>query len=634
MDNTLSLQQLFNNRIFQVPDYQRGYSWEEQQVAEFLDDLRQVDSANLNYRHYTGTIVLCRLPDKEEDDEGRSYEVWDIVDGQQRLTTVVLLLNEVSRALSGYPNCDALAKGIARDYVRTSRDGLPLYKMRLNKSTDPFFRSAVLLETPNVAGPPIASAQRLWNAKKQIADYLAAAEGDTTRREQWLRELRSNITGRLHFNLYEVEDAAAVGTIFEVMNDRGKPLTDLEKVKNYLLHAVSPLDVSQDSKDDFIESVKNAWADILEHLMVAGLSSPADEDRLLRAHWLMQYDPQSRNWNGSKSIKDKFDFRNYRGQSIRLLGELRQYIDGLQRASVCYCDALRPDRNDSFPSFSDHPRGRDDVRLWNSKLVRIGVTATFLPLLMAIRTRWAYEPQKYLEVVKLCEKLAFRFYPVARYYATFRQSHMFHLANRVYHGMEFDDISNSIKQIYNVSDERRGFSEFTDAAAPREWYGRRGLRYFLYEYEQDLASAKSAPPKVTWTDITSTGLKDTIEHILPQSIENRPYWQDLFHKSVHDSYQHDIGNLTLTKHNSFYGNKSFPEKRGAIGDNYPCYAESPFFQEQELSLYDDWTAQTIDERRAKLLEWAKERWHIDFGGVDAAQPESDDEDEDRDAEEA
>ncbi len=633
MNNTLSLQELFSKRIFQVPDYQRGYAWEERQVAEFLDDLRLLASSSPGYRHYTGTIVLCSQSDEVEDDGGRSYEVWDIVDGQQRLTTVVLLLNEVSRALGGYPNCDELAKGIERDYVRTSRDGLPLYKMTLNKGTDDFFKSVVLREKPDVVGPPIASAQRLQNAQKQIADYLTFAGDSTADREQWLRELRSNITGRLHFNLYEVEDAAAVGTIFEVMNDRGKPLTDLEKVKNYLLHATSPLDVEESSKGNFVDSVNDAWAYILDQLMSAGLSSPADEDRLLRAHWLMQYDPQSQNWSGSKSIKDKFDFRNYHRQSVQLLGDLQQYIDGLRSASICYCDALNPDRSDAFQSFSSHPGRRDDVKLWNSKLVRIGVTATFLPLLMAVRTRWPSDPQKYLEVVRLCEALAFRFYTVAQYRANFRQSHMFRLANRVYHGMEFNDISRYIKQTYNVNDERRGFAEFTDVATPRNWYGRRGLRYFLYEYEQDLASAKDASPRVNWKDISSTGLKDTIEHILPQSIENQPYWQAHFDKTTHNEHLHDVGNLTLTKHNSFYGNKPFPEKKGMTGADYHCYTESPFFQEQELAQHDDWTVTTINKRRAKLLGWAKERWHVDFSDVDVAQPESDDDDEDRDARE-
>jgi len=57
VNNTLCLQELFNNRIFRVPDYQRGYAWEHQQVAEFWDDLQLLSSGS-DRHHYTGTIVL------------------------------------------------------------------------------------------------------------------------------------------------------------------------------------------------------------------------------------------------------------------------------------------------------------------------------------------------------------------------------------------------------------------------------------------------------------------------------------------------------------------------------------------------------------------------------------------------
>lgn len=59
MDNTLSLPTLFHERIFRVPDYQRGYAWEKEQVDEILEDLWLLDTSR---RHYAGTIVLCKLP--------------------------------------------------------------------------------------------------------------------------------------------------------------------------------------------------------------------------------------------------------------------------------------------------------------------------------------------------------------------------------------------------------------------------------------------------------------------------------------------------------------------------------------------------------------------------------------------
>ena len=263
------------------------------------------------------------------------------------------------------------------------------------------------------------------DAKEQIADYLRAAGEDTAGREQWLRDLQSKVTTRLHFNLYEVEDAAEVGVIFEVMNDRGKPLTNLEKVKNYLLYAASTLNVQQDTRNDLTNSVNKAWAEILNRLMAAGLGSPSDEDRLLRAHWLMKYDPQSRNWDGSKSIKERFDLRRYQGQTDQLLNALLQFISELGDTCICYCDTLKPDRDDAFKKFSSQPGVRNDVKLCTSKLVRIGVTTTFLPLLMAVRIRWLADPQKYLEVARLCEVFAFRFYRIARFYANYRQPSMF-----------------------------------------------------------------------------------------------------------------------------------------------------------------------------------------------------------------
>ena len=105
---------------------------------------------------------------------------------------------------------------------------------------------------------------------------------------------------------------------------------------------------------------------------------------------------------------------------------------------------------------------------------------------------------------------------------------MFHLAHEVYTGAEFDAVVPKIKQIYNYEDERNNFDEFTDAGTPRNWYGRKGLKYFLYEYEQHIASEKGASPKLSWDDINRPDLKDTIEHVLPQSIDDRPCWQAHF----------------------------------------------------------------------------------------------------------
>ena len=621
MKDTLSLQDLFHDRIFRVPSYQRGYAWEKQQVGEFLDDLALLDSSR---RHYTGTIVLFQPTNgkRVEDIEGTHYLEADVVDGQQRLTTIVLLLNEIAQALSEYPGSSTLAQGIRKKYVKvTDTDGQPLHKLSLNDDTDHFFKSNVLPGTPKgLSGPSVASGQRLLDAKKQISDYLNEAEGDHKNRDKWLRLLHSKVTNRLQFSLYEVEEEAEVGVIFEVMNDRGKQLTDLEKVKNYLLYAASTLNVTSENKGNLTNSVNHAWADILKQLMAAGLGLPANENQLLRAHWLMEYDPQSRNWQGSKSIRSKFDLRTWHHDE--LLGALQVYVQGLRNSCVSLCDALQPNRSGTFEMFPT--TARDDVTRWSEKVTRIGTTATFLPLLMAVRKNWPTEAERYLEILKLCETFAFRVYRVARYYASYRQPAMLRLAYRVAHGqMDFSEVVKDIKSDYGSRQSREAFDEFTNPDSPRSRYGWTGLRYFLYEYEGHLALAQRGSPKVHWSE---TDGADSIEHILPQYIGDQPYWQDRFNRDSHENYMHDIGNLTLTKGNSSLSNKPFPDKRGDKCTQGYCYEQSLLLEEREIAAkWDDWTVTTIDERRTTLLRWAKERWRVDFGNVTGEMYDPDDE---------
>ncbi len=81
----------------QIPDYQRGYAWDEQNWNDFLDDLDLLEPGK---DHYTGTLVLHAQSEQHQDDEGSKYEVFHIVDGQQRLSTVVLLLDVIRREVT------------------------------------------------------------------------------------------------------------------------------------------------------------------------------------------------------------------------------------------------------------------------------------------------------------------------------------------------------------------------------------------------------------------------------------------------------------------------------------------------------------------------------------------------------
>ena len=617
MNNVVSLDDLFHKRVFRVPDYQRGYSWEERQVQEFLEDLELIGPSQY---HYTGTVVLHELRSEPHrmDDSGNNYASVEIVDGQQRLTTIVLLLDGISSSLSEFSeDTKNLSNGIKKNYVAArATNGQPLYKVSLNEDTDHFFKENILSRHAGVEGPQITSEKRLTEAKQYIDKYLDSKSDLTaTEKENWLQSLYTKITTQLRFTLYHVENEAEVGVIFEVMNDRGKPLTELEKVKNYLLHTSTFLQ-GPDEPNELATSVNGAWAEILRQLMAADLVSSADEDRLLRAHWLAHYDPQSRQWGGNKSIKDRFALRDYKDDPGWLLEHLKRYTEGLRASSISFCDAYRPRRSDAFHSFKADPDVRFEVVEWSAKLVRIGVVATFLPLLLAARDRWPEDPVKYLKLLKLCEAFAFRVYRLEGWRVNAGQSELFRigyeLANRK---IGFWKMETAIKSELGRKCGNDSFMKLTSNNNPDDWYNWRGLRYFLYEYETALARNHGVSPKVSWEELQARNLQETIEHILPQTISDQRYWKSRFSQTRHGKYIHDLGNLTLTMHNSHYQNKPFPKKKGEANAEQPCYMTSPLYIERELARWNHWDASAIDKRRAVLLEWARNRWAVDLSGV-------------------
>ena len=98
-----TLETLFTNRAFRVPPYQRHYAWEEQQISEFLDDLSNIPEGK---SYFLGTLLFMRptndgpqvLQEHDATSASGPYKVFDVVDGQQRLTTTVLFINAVRRA--------------------------------------------------------------------------------------------------------------------------------------------------------------------------------------------------------------------------------------------------------------------------------------------------------------------------------------------------------------------------------------------------------------------------------------------------------------------------------------------------------------------------------------------------------
>lgn len=171
-----------------------------------------------------------------------------------------------------------------------------------------------------------------------------------------------------------------------------------------------------------------------------------------------------------------------------------------------------------------------------------------------------------------------------------------------------------------IAKNKVAHKQISDSFKEGGFYRWRGLRYFMYEYEQELKEkSKTYTDKLCWEDIADD-LRDhkTIEHIYPQN-PRKDCWTEKFkHYSSKEKsiLRHSIGNLVPLSQpkNSSFQNKPFLEKIGnsknTIGFKYGSFSEI------EVANESQWTAVEIIHRSIKLLKFMERRWGVNFGGVE------------------
>ena len=237
--------------LFRIPDYQRGYAWGRRQREEFWEDLltlqrndksenaAESDSGKKGKSHYMGAITVeCKK------DEG-GYPVYEVVDGQQRLTTIAILLSVLpdsqdskdtdlcSRFSYGESQEDAYFQKILKAVFAAvgSEDG---------KTTYP--KPSSLPVPKNVYQKNLVDAKAFFSEKVHKLDPGGPSAEDL---KAWV--VGDSEEGRLEFDFRILRQDHNAGIIFETMNNRGKPLTLLEKLKNRLMYLTEIATVEDES---------------------------------------------------------------------------------------------------------------------------------------------------------------------------------------------------------------------------------------------------------------------------------------------------------------------------------------------------------------------------------------------------
>lgn len=239
MDNgEKKISSLFDGRtIFNIPEYQRAYAWGKDQLSDFIGD---IENQKQNRSYFLGTVLF------EEKGLEKNYEIIDIVDGQQRLTIIIIFMYVLIECLQENASGEDEQENIEllyETYVKHKR----YFKLRILDEDKDFFHSYILSNNDGKDYIRTPAQRRLYKAKKFFTKYLAR------KNKPDLDILRKKIDENSRVLVYSVKDTAEATLIFETTNDRGKGLTNLEKIKSFMMY--KSYVASDDRPDELLNSI-------------------------------------------------------------------------------------------------------------------------------------------------------------------------------------------------------------------------------------------------------------------------------------------------------------------------------------------------------------------------------------------
>ncbi len=247
----LKLNELLNGRLFRIPPYQRAYSWEQKQRRDLFSDIERLRTDGGGAVHFMATMVgLNRGIKTIATNELHEIEV---VDGQQRLTTLILLYKSLSMALDR----DDKDECVFADEIETllvKGDDVSLLLLQTNHDTSHHFITFLREGTYPLAAEAKTLADRLLlQAMKDCSDFVAQWQGSKL-------ELGIVLKNRLALIFHEVDDEATVYSVFEVLNSRGLPVAWLDRLKSALMGMV--FEYSEGNKEETIRELHQVWGEI------------------------------------------------------------------------------------------------------------------------------------------------------------------------------------------------------------------------------------------------------------------------------------------------------------------------------------------------------------------------------------
>lgn len=604
--SNVTLPGLFANKCFRIPNYQRGYAWGESQLNDLWDDIMDIQKNGSTYRpHYTGAITLQQidvndLTPAEKKLSSTGMEYYNVVDGQQRLTTIVIMLNALKNKIT------TGKKQLINNYIVTNNNVCRFMYSDTTGNSYRFFMKNIIGETNILPFMPT-----IYTANLEFASSFFDKSFSALKPKE-LKEFQEKLLTALVFDTKYIQDNLDVQAVFETMNNRGKPLTTLEKLKNRLLYMTSKFDSASVNVKQLSDDINNSWGLIYETLG-KNKNFLLSEDEFLSAYLTLLREPAD--YSFSESLAEtkvfqmfcnhatKYDFSMARQHNTSIKepavddNKIHTFVSDIANYVGHWYDV-------NFPDLST-PRGLhlQKIQYLNgSKEMRLFLAE----LLMLANTQSALVD----ECLKMVEKVLFK---NALPGVSLLDERRFATRARDLHKGEMNlvelknELESLLLQQIDVQSIVGGFRYLFTYVRGNIGFHRWGaLKFFLMEYEKHLQGRGLS--HVGWENYYDI----QIEHVIPRTWST--HWTNEMNNylAAHSSLNADevekaknilintLGNLTVIQDikNAGIGNNPWTTKQDAYLNG--SYSEVEIATKTS---WHPWGYNSIEERGKQMLDF-------------------------------
>ena len=542
---------------FVIPIYQRTYSWTERECRQLWEDILRTGNNDDITAHFVGAIVYI---------EKGLYQVSSqspllVIDGQQRLTTVMLILEALARHVGDREPVDGFSAKKLRNYflLNPLEEGERGFKLLLTQ-TDKQSLLALMQRKPQPAEPSL----RITENFAFFEDQVRALGADLTPLCQGLAKL-------VIVDIALSRDQDNPQLIFESMNSTGRELSQADLIRNFILMGLEP--------DQQARLYEEHWRPM--EVAFGQEAYGTHFDSFMR-HYLTLKTGVIPN---VRAVYEAFK-SHARSPGVAAAG-VDALVAEIHAYAGYYC-AMALDKEedkDLAPAFRD------------LRELKVDVAFPFLLELYHDHVSGRLSNDDFVRAVRLVEAYVFRRAVCA--IPTNSLNKTFATFGRV---LNKDNYLESIQAHFLILPSYRRFpgdKEFKRELSSRDLYKFRSRSYWLRCLENH--GRKERVPVDEYT----------IEHILPQNENLSATWRESLGpewQRVQETWLHTLGNLTLTGYNAEYSDRPFAEKRNMKGG----FKQSPLRLNDGLGTLDTWDEAAIQARAKQLADQAVAVWAPPF----------------------